>query len=394
MDARALFPKFEIKLDLGAGDRSPDGFTPLGNVNGTSIFPLPHADGTVSVIRASHVLEHFPHGEIAEVLKEWVRALKPGGELRIAVPNFAWIAEHYVAGAAINAQGYVMGGQIDSADFHKAVFDQETLKRYLAAAGLMLIREWKSELPDDCAALPVSLNLCGTKPHQPEIGVSAVMSVPRLGFMDNFFCAFEALPPLRVKLRRYSGAFWSQCIERVCEEALNDDHPDAVLTLDYDSIFTRRDAAMLMQLMCCHPEVDAIAAVQSGRGKDLPLFTMRADGGNVAATPMETFASDLARVSTAHFGLTLIRADKLRSLPKPWFQDVPAPDGSWNEGRVDADINFWRKWESAGNSLYIANRVPIGHMELMVRWPGNDLRVVHQEVSDWRAAGKPKEAWS
>jgi hypothetical protein len=31
---------------------------------------------------------------------------------------------------------------------------------------------------------------------------------------------------------------------------------------------------------------------------------------------------------------------------------------------------FGGKWEAAGNSLYIANRVPIGHLELQVLWPG------------------------
>lgn len=383
-----------MKLDLGAGANSPEGFTPLGNVNGTGIYPLPYADNSVDAVRGSHVLEHFPHGQIADVLKEWVRVLKPGGEIRIAVPNFEWIAENYMAGQPINTQGYVMGGQVDGADFHKATFDKRSLTQQLAAAGLMLIREWKSEL-QDCAALPVSLNLCGTKPHQSAISVSAVMSVPRLGFLDNMFCSFEALPPLGIKLRRYTGAFWTQCIERVCEEALADDQSDAILTLDYDSIFSRRDAAMLMQLMCCHPEADAIAAVQSGRGKDLPLFTIRGDDGkNASGTTSDTFADDLAKVSTAHFGLTLIRADKLRNMPKPWFRDIPAPDGSWNEGRVDADINFWRQWEVAGNSLYIANRVPIGHLELQVLWPGSDLRAISQPVSDWRSNGKPKDAWS
>jgi SAM-dependent methyltransferase len=382
------------KLDLGASERSPDGFLPMGNAHGSQIFPLPaFADNSVDILRCSHALEHFPHGQIADVLKEWTRVLKPGGELRIAVPNFEWIAENYVAGQPINTQGYAMGGQVDEADFHKAIFDKSTLTRQLAAAGLMLIREWKSEL-QDCAALPVSLNLCGTKPHQNAISVSAVMSVPRLGFLDNMFCSFEALPPLGIKLRRYTGAFWTQCIERVCEEALSTDQSDAILTLDYDSIFSRRDASMLMQLMCCHPEADAIAAVQSGRGKELPLFTIvGGDGNNINGAPSSTFAPDLARVSTAHFGLTLIRTEKLRALPKPWFQDVPAPDGSWNDGKIDADINFWRKWDAAGNSLYLANRVPIGHLELQVLWPGQDMRMITQPISDWRASGKPKEVW-
>jgi SAM-dependent methyltransferase len=393
MDLRAIFPKFEIKLDLGAGDVSPEGFVPLGNVNGSSIFPLPHADGSVSVIRASHVLEHFPHGQIAEVLKDWVRALKPGGELRIAVPNFEWIAENYVAGQPINTQGYAMGGQIDEADFHKAIFDKSSLTQQLAGAGLMLIREWKSEL-QDCAALPVSLNLCGTKPHQSEISVSAVMSMPRLAFTDNMFSAIEALPPLNVKLRKHTGAYWSQCIERVIEEAIEQDKPDAILTLDYDTVFSRRDASMLLQLMCCHPEADAIAAIQSGRGKDLPLFTIKAENGlNASTIAAEEFEPNLTKVTTAHFGLTLMRAEKFKSLPKPWFQDVPAPDQTWGEGRRDADIAFWDKWGAARNSLYIANRVPVGHLELMIKWPGRDLRAIHQPIGEFRDSGISKDAW-
>lgn len=382
-----------MKLDLGAGTISPEGFTPLGNVNGTGIYPLPYADASVDCVRASHVLEHFPHKQIPDVLKEWTRVLKPGGELKIAVPNFEWIAENYVAGQPINTQGYVMGGQVDEADFHKATFDKRFLANQLAAAGLMLVKEWKSEL-QDCASLPVSLNLCGTKPFTPEMSVSAVMSMPRLAFTDNLFSAIEALPPLNVKLRKHTGAYWSQCIERVIEETLEEDKPDAILTLDYDTLFSKRDASMLIQLMCCHPEADAIAAMQSGRGKDLPLFTIRADDGkNASQIAAEEFEPNLTKVSTAHFGLTLMRTEKFKALPKPWFQDVPAPDQTWGDGRRDADISFWDKWGAAGNSLYIANRVPIGHLELMVMWPGKDLRAVYQPIGDFRANGISKDAW-
>lgn len=385
-----------MKLDLGAGPISPEGFTPLGNVNGTVIYPLPYPDNSIDEIRASHVLEHFPHSEVAAVLADWMRALKPGGTLRVAVPDFGDIAQRYVEGQNINTLGYVMGGQTDAADYHKALFDEHSLKQALAAAGLMLIRRWNSELPDDCAALPISLNLGGTKPFQSEIGVSAVMSVPRLGFMDNFFAAFEALPPLKIKLRRYSGAYWSQCIERVMDEALTEDNPDAVLTLDYDSVFTRSDVGMLMQLMCCHPEADAIAAIQPGRGKTSPLFTVKAEDGrsNLQQVPMAVLAQDLMPVSTAHFGLTLIRSEKLKALGRPWFIDVPDAEGKWGPGRIDADINFWRKWEAAGNSLFVANRVPIGHLELQVLWPGKDLGAITQPVTDWRQNGRPSEIWT
>lgn len=384
-----------IKLDLGAGPTSPEGFTPLGNINGTSICPLPYGDGTVDECRASHVLEHFPSRQVPDVIKEWTRVLKPGGMLRIAVPNFTKIAEDYLAGKPQITEGYVMGGQIDDADFHKAIFDRAHLMKLLAGAGLMLIEEWQSELTGDCAALPISLNLRGTKPHQAEISVSAVMSVPRLGFTDFMFCAIEALPSLNMKLRRSTGAYWSQCLERVIEQTIAEDNPDAILTLDYDSIFSRRDASTLVQLMCCHPEADAIAPMQSGRGKELPLFWMKtATGAPMRSASSEIFEPDLAPIAQAHFGLTLLRSDKFKALPKPWFRDVPAPDGTWNDGRVDADIAFWNQWTAAGNSLFLANRVPIGHAELCVKWPGTDLRAIHQPINEFRENGKPKEAWS
>jgi hypothetical protein len=151
---------------------------------------------------------------------------------------------------------------------------------------------------------------------------------------------------------------------------------------------------MLMQLMCCHPEADAIAAIQSGRGKDLPLFTIKAENGlNASTIAAEEFEPNLTKVTTAHFGLTLMRAEKFKSLPKPWFQDVPAPDQTWGEGRRDADIAFWDKWGAARNSLYIANRVPVGHLELMIKWPGRDLRAIHQPIGEFRDSGISKDAW-
>jgi hypothetical protein len=396
-DADARAAAAPIRLDLGAADASPEGYIPMGNAHGRPIYPLNIADGSVDVVRASHCLEHFPAADVQAVIAEWVRVLKPGGVLKIAVPDFAKIAENYLAGVQQPTGAFVMGGQSAADDFHKSLFDYKVLKTVLAQAGLMLIRRWESDLRD-CASLPISLNLEGTKPHIAEVGVSAVMSTPRLGFMDNMFSAIEALPKLGVTLRRCTGAYWGQCLERAIEEALREDAPDVILTLDYDSVFTREDAGMLLQLMCCYPGADAIAAVQAGRGAvGGRLFTIRgANGANLKGVPADYFAGDLARVSTAHFGLTAIRAEKLRALPKPWFHDAPAPDGSWNEGRSDADIEFWRKWEEAGNGLFLANRVAIGHLELGVLWPaapGPGTAPVNQPVGEWRETGKPEGVW-
>lgn len=384
-----------VCLDLGAGKISPPGFTPLGRPWGSAIYPLPYADGEVAEIRASHCLEHFPHAEVPAVLREWVRALVPGGRLRIAVPDFAQVARRYLAGEPQPTEGYVVGGQTEPDDFHKAIFDAPHLKRLMSEAGLTLLRPWQSEIVDG-AAMPISLNLEGYKPVLPmNSKVSAVMSVPRLGFMDHFFTAFDALPKLGIKLRRSMGAFWGQCLTYGIEQILAEDTPDLILALDYDTIFRAADVATLIQLMLIHPHVDALAAVQSSRHVESALFSVRGqDGKNVSLIERSALAADLLRASTAHFGLTLIRADAVRRLPKPWFHATPDPSGAWGEGRVDEDIAFWRGWEAAGNSLYLAPRVVVGHMELMVRWPGAaDLKAIYQPISEWRADGAPKGAW-
>jgi predicted SAM-dependent methyltransferase len=44
-------------------------------------------------VYASHLAEHFYYAELGDVLKEWVRILKPHGILTVVVPDFVKIAE-------------------------------------------------------------------------------------------------------------------------------------------------------------------------------------------------------------------------------------------------------------------------------------------------------------
>lgn len=383
-----------IKLDLGAGDCSPPDYIALGRAHGTEIFPLPHQDGTVNEIRASHVLEHFPHAALPAVLADWVRALKPGGVLRIAVPDFAKVAAGYLAGKPQPTEGWVMGGQTDADDFHRSLFDENRLKRLLSDAGLVLLRPWTSGL-DDCAGLPISLNLEGTKPFVSELKVSGAMSVPRLAFMDNMFCAMEAVLACSIKFRKHGGAFWGQSLTNVFERILDEDDADLILAMDYDSIFTPKQLGTLIQLMMVYPEIDALAPIQSSRHLKSALFTVRGENGNEPVVKRTDLAGDTFRVHTAHFGLTLIRTAALRKLPRPWFHSVPSPSGQWRDGdgHIDEDIQFWRKWEEAGFSLHIANRVPIGHAELMIRWPDINLETFYGSTTDFQKNGLPEGLW-
>lgn len=384
-----------VRLDLGAEDKSPAGYIPMGHDHGSEIFPLAYPDNSVDVIRASHVLEHFPHALVPAVVNEWARALKPGGELKIAVPNFEYIAKAYLAGAELPLEGYTMGGQTDGDDFHKSMFDAATLVDLFRGAGLTDIGVWDSDA-EDCSRLPVSLNMRAVKPVAIEAGsfkVAAVMSMPRLGFTDNFMSAQAALNKMGIEVNTFTGAFWGQCLERGIEAVIAKGY-DYVLTIDYDTVFTAANVNTLIRLMLLHPEADAIAPLQSARGWSSPLMTMKLPpGADPNAIPRNHFDGDLTQLKTGHFGLTLLRVSALKDLPKPWFWSKPAPDGSWEDGRVDDDIYFWRQWETSGKTLFNANRVVVGHLELMIKWPGRDLNTFHQRVADFWRDGPPKGTW-
>jgi predicted SAM-dependent methyltransferase len=64
---------------------------------------MPYADGTVSVIYSSHMLEHLDRSEARRFMQECHRALAPGGMLRIAVPDLLPLARAYVAGGTADA---------------------------------------------------------------------------------------------------------------------------------------------------------------------------------------------------------------------------------------------------------------------------------------------------
>ena len=213
-----------VRLNLGAGDSPLADWTNLDGRHGDVIYPLGTAfpDGSVDEIRASHVLEHFPHAETAAVLKDWVRALKPGGLLRLAVPDLRIVAEQYLAGAMVPTEGYLMGGQVDALDFHKSAFDAAKLSGLLRAAGLIGIKRWESELKD-CASLPVSLNLAGHKPPAIWPKVAAVISMPRLGFNDFWACAYQELGALGIPLRKMTGAYWDRDLALGIQGALDDE---------------------------------------------------------------------------------------------------------------------------------------------------------------------------
>ena len=89
-----------------------------------------------------------------------------------------------------------------------------------------------------------------------EVKVAAVMSTPRLGFTDNFFCVSSALAPHGIAPIKVTGAFWGQCLQKAIEPVL--DTHDVILTIDYDTVFNARTVEALLTLLMWSGK-DAIA---------------------------------------------------------------------------------------------------------------------------------------
>lgn len=139
----------------------------IGNCTDLSMFP----DMSCEEIYASHVLEHLSYrDEILPTLQGIHRVLKPGGLLRVAVPDLDVLCRLFIdPSLTVNDRFHVMrmmfGGQVDAYDLHKIGFNFEFMEGYLKKVGFHSIRKVTDfGLFDDAsrirfAGTPISLNV-------------------------------------------------------------------------------------------------------------------------------------------------------------------------------------------------------------------------------------------
>lgn len=373
-----------VRLNVGAGEVVIDGYTPLDIKTGTEAGRLPYADETVDEVYASHVLEHVARAEAIDTLREWVRVLKPGGIIRVAVPDMELWARWVVEGkGGFDMAGIAYGGQVDKDDFHRNAFNGATLAGLFRELGLVNVRKFQP-FAWDCSRHPISLNMEAVKPspiQSVRTRVKGIMTVPRVGFTNNFSAITRTIMELGIGFQTVQGAYWHQGITRGMEWAGDAEY---ILTVDYDTLFTVDDVRRLVQIADANPEYAAIASLQSKREENVAL--MCRDG----QIDRELMRADVLEVKSCHFGLTLIRSAALKAIPRPWFLCQPDPTGGYGDGRVDADVAFWHKLTASGGKVGVTPQVAVGHLQLMATWPGFDLMPVHQYVSDWDKSGPPE----
>ena len=115
------------------------------------IRAIPEADETFDAVYSSHVLEHFYFWEAPELVQEWSRILKVGGEIKIRVPNFAWAAEmivkasngeevnltelNYAFGSIYGTRDNIRTDEPDSTQIHRCGYMPHKLKDLLGIIG-------------------------------------------------------------------------------------------------------------------------------------------------------------------------------------------------------------------------------------------------------------------
>ena len=136
-------------LNLGCGRRTHPAWT---NLDFTPAAPevrawdlrkgIPFPDSSVDVVYHSHLLEHLPHQEGAFLIREGYRVLRPGGVLRIVVPDLEGIARAY-----LDALERAASGEPGSADDHTwmvlEMYDQATRGDH---GGAMFRFLWRPDL--------------------------------------------------------------------------------------------------------------------------------------------------------------------------------------------------------------------------------------------------------
>lgn len=135
-----------IKYHIGCGKRDfgkewihVDGLA-FDHVVSDDVYLRSVKPATVDLIYSAHFIEYFDREEVKSLLLYWNDALKPGGELRIAVPDFESIAKIYCQ-KEYELETFLgllygrMNGGRPGMIYHKTVYDFKSLCRVLAAAG-------------------------------------------------------------------------------------------------------------------------------------------------------------------------------------------------------------------------------------------------------------------
>lgn len=98
-------------------------------------YGLPFPDQSVQYIYTAHCLEHLTQVEGAYVLHEAFRVLRPGGTLRVTVPDLRHVISLYESGLKEEFLRYFFSAERSGLHEHRTMYDPELMITALRDAG-------------------------------------------------------------------------------------------------------------------------------------------------------------------------------------------------------------------------------------------------------------------
>jgi predicted SAM-dependent methyltransferase len=175
-------PTDGIKLHIG-GQEQREGWKILDAIPGPIVDYVGNCndltflnDASCCEVYASHVFEHLAYnGEVQAALKGVHRILKPGGRVRLSVPDLEILCRLYTHPELPSARRFhimriIFGGRMTPYDVHYSGFDTKLLGGFLYEAGFReIMRVEKFDLFKDTSEQRfgktlISLNMTARKP--------------------------------------------------------------------------------------------------------------------------------------------------------------------------------------------------------------------------------------
>ncbi|HWU61095.1 MAG TPA: methyltransferase domain-containing protein [Ensifer sp.] len=154
-----------MKLHLGCWHRYIPGFVHVDLCDmphidhKTSIDSLPMIEtGSAELVYSSHSFEYFDRQQAPVVLSEWRRVLKPGGVLRLAVPDFEALVRLYLQTGELSKILGPLYGRMEikteagpATLYHRTTYDFASLAALLTECGFenVVRYDWRDTVHKD-----------------------------------------------------------------------------------------------------------------------------------------------------------------------------------------------------------------------------------------------------
>lgn len=135
-----------MMLDIGCGESLKKGdigvdFRKTGSVDIVAdARMLPFTAGSFDHVYCSHLIEHFSHREVRNVLVEWVRVLRKEGVIEIRCPDLRARAFLFFLNPSWQNVKNIYGGQDYVGNQHRCGFSFGLLKHFLESCGVKNIK--------------------------------------------------------------------------------------------------------------------------------------------------------------------------------------------------------------------------------------------------------------